>query len=72
MQEKASIMVVRCEMKIPSLGITVCLWHHSAYLVMSNSYPRDAIFSLHLTTIKDSYSLELPLLLMYVMFGDVM
>ena len=54
MQEKESIMVVRCELKIPSLGITVR--HHSASLVLPNSYPRDGIFSLHLTTIKDSYN----------------
>ena len=32
MQEKESIMVVRCELKIPSLGVTVR--HHSASLVM--------------------------------------
>ena len=31
--------------------------HHSASLVMSNSYPRDGIFNQHLTTIKDSYIL---------------
>ena len=49
MQEKESIMVVRCELKIPSLGITVR--HHSASLVMPNSYPRDGIFNLQLTTI---------------------
>ena len=50
-------MVVRCELKIPSLGITVR--HHSASLVMPNSYPRDGIFNPHLTTIKDSYNLYL-------------
>ena len=55
MQEKESIMVVWCELKIPSPGITV--WHHPASLVMPNSYPRDGIFNLHLTTIKDSYNL---------------
>ena len=57
MQEKESIMVVRCELKIPSLGITVR--HHSASLVLPNSYmyPRDRIFNQHLTTIKDSYIL---------------
>ena len=48
------IMVVRCELKIPSLGITVR--HHSASLLMPNSYPRDGIFNQHLTIIKDSYS----------------
>ena len=36
-------VVVRCEMKIPSLGITV--QHHSASLVMPNSYPCDQIFT---------------------------
>ena len=36
MQEKESIMVVRCELKIPSLGISVR--QHSASLVMPNSY----------------------------------
>ena len=56
MQEKESKMVVRCELKIPSLGITV--GHHSASLVMPNSYPCDRIFNLHLTTIKDSYALH--------------
>ena len=50
MQEKESIMVVRCELKIPSLEITNR--HHSASLVMPNSYPRDRIFNPHLTTIK--------------------
>ena len=53
MQEKESIMVVRCELKIPSIGITVR--HHSASLVMPNSYPRDGIFNPLFTTIKDSY-----------------
>ena len=48
MQEKGYIMVVWCELKfnissIPSLGITV--WHHEA-----------GIFSLLLTTMKDSYN----------------
>ena len=55
MQEKESIMAVRCKLKIPSLGITV--WHHSASLVMPNSYPHDGIFSQHLMTSKDSYIL---------------
>ena len=53
MQEQESIMIVRCELRIPSLGITVR--HHSASLVMPSSYPRDRIYNLHLTTIKDSY-----------------
>ena len=55
MQEKESIMVVRCELKIPLLGITVR--HHEESLVMPNSYPRDGIFNPHLTTVKDSYIL---------------
>ena len=55
MQEKESIKVVWCELKIPSLGITVR--HHLASLVMPNSYPREGIFNQHLTTIKDSYNL---------------
>ena len=53
MQEKKSVIVVQCELKIKSLGITVR--YHSASHVMSNSYPHDRIFNLHLTTIKDSY-----------------
>ena len=57
MQEKESIMVVQCELKILSLGITV--WHHSASLEMTNSYPNDGIFNLHLTTIKESYIIGL-------------
>ena len=55
MQEKESVMVVWCELKIPSLGITVR--HHSASLVMPKSYPRDGVFNPHLTTNKDSYIL---------------
>ena len=47
-----------CELKIPSLRITI--WHQSASLMMPNSYPLDGIFNPYLTTIKDSYSL-LPL-----------
>ena len=54
MQEKESITVVRCELKIPPLGITVR--HHSASLMMPNSYLRDGIFNQHLTIIKDSYN----------------
>ena len=42
---KESIIVLRCELKIPSL-------------LMPNSYPRDGIFNPHLTTIKDSYNLK--------------
>ena len=55
MQEKESIMVVRCGLKIPSPGIIVR--HHSTSLVMPNSYPRDGIFNPDLSTINDSYSL---------------
>ena len=55
MQEKESIMVVRYRLKLPSLGITIR--HHSACHVMPNSYPRDRIFSPHLTTIRYSYNL---------------
>ena len=50
-------MAVWCELKILSLKITVR--HHSARLVMQNSYPCDRIFNPHLTTIKDSYSLHM-------------
>ena len=53
MQEKESAMVARCELKIPSLGITVR--QHLASLVMPNGYTRGGIFNLHLTTIKESY-----------------
>ena len=52
MQDKRSLMAVRCELKFMSLFITV--WHRLASLVMPNSYPRDGIFNLHLTTINDS------------------
>ena len=48
-------MVVRCELKIPSLGVTVR--HHSASLVMLISYPCDGTFNLYITTIKVSYNL---------------
>ena len=54
MLEKESIMVVRYELKIPSLGINVR--HHPASLVMPDSYSRDGILSPHLTAIKDSYN----------------
>ena len=62
MQEKESVMVVRFELKIPSLGITGR--HHSASLKMPNSYPRDGIFNPNLTTINDSYNLHHILLKM--------
>ena len=50
MQEKESIMVVQCELKIPSFEFTVR--HHWAKLMMLNSYSSDRIFNPHLTTIK--------------------
>ena len=59
MQEKESIMVVWCELKIQSLRITV--WHHSVSLLMPNSYLCEGIFNPHLTTIKDSYSPDLSI-----------
>ena len=43
MQEKESIMVVWCKLKVPSLRITVR--HHSASLAMLISYRRDRIFN---------------------------
>ena len=54
MQEKKSLIVVRCGLKVLSLGISVL--PHSASLMMPNSYPRDGIFNPHLTTVKDSYN----------------
>ena len=57
MQVKEFVVVVRFELKIPSLGITVRHRDHSASLVMPDSYPRDEIFNPNLTTIKDSYRL---------------
>ena len=56
-----SWLVVGCELKIPSLWITVR--HHSASPVTPNSYPHDRIFNPHLTTIKDSYILYYSCLL---------
>ena len=35
----------------------VTVRHHTAILVMPNSYSRDGIFNQHLTTIKDSYNI---------------
>ena len=64
-QEKESIMVRRCKLKISVTRVTVR--HHSASLVMPNSYPRDrslvmpnsyprdGIFNQNLTTIKYPY-----------------
>ena len=43
MQEEESIVVVRCRMKISSLGITV----------RPNSFPRDGSFNLHRASIKN-------------------
>ena len=50
MQEKGSLMFVGCRLKILSLWITV--QHQSASWIV---VPTDGIFSLHLTTVKDSY-----------------
>ena len=58
MQEKESIMVAPCKLKSLSLVITVR--HHSASLVMPDTYPRDGICNPHLKTIKDSYIHDLP------------
>ena len=50
-----------CKKKNPQwlFGANWKLWitvrHHSASLVMLNSYPHDGIFNPHLKTIKDSY-----------------
>ena len=54
MQEKEFVMVVRCELKTPSIRITIR--HHSARLAMPNCYTRDNIFNPHLTAIKDPYN----------------
>ena len=53
MQENKSVMVVPCKLKILSLRLTAL--HHSASLVMPNSYPNDRIFNSHLTANKGSY-----------------
>ena len=55
MQEKESVMVVQFKLKIPSLGIMVR--HHEPCFMKPNGFPRDRIFSLHLTPVKDSFSL---------------
>ena len=39
----------------------IIVWHHTASLVIPNSYPRDGIFNPHLRTFKDSYSFILVL-----------
>ena len=54
MQGKESIMVVRYELKIPSLGINVR--QYLASLVMPDGYSRDGILNPHITAIKDSYN----------------
>ena len=54
MQEKESIMVDWCKLKVPSRRITVR--HLSASLAMLNSYRRDRIFNQQLTAIKNSYN----------------
>ena len=46
---------VQIENSIPRVTVL----HHSASLVMTNSFLRDGIFIQHLTTIKDSYILLL-------------
>ena len=56
MQEKETVMAVRFELRFPSLGIIVR--QHSASLMMPNSYPRDGIFNLNLTTIKDLHNVD--------------
>ena len=53
-QEKESVMVVRCELKISSHRIIVR--HHSASLMIPKSYSLDTIFKLLFTTIKGSYN----------------
>ena len=53
MQEKESIMILRCELKMASLKIIVR--HHSATLVVLNSYHREGIFNPLFTTMEDSY-----------------
>ena len=64
MQEKESILAVRSELKILSLGITVR--HNEA-----NSYPRDGIFNPHLTTIKESYITVIAMPTCFVSAGCV-
>ena len=55
MQEKESIMVVWCNLKMSSLGITVR--HDSASFLVPNSYLCYRIFNLHLTISKDTVSI---------------
>ena len=51
-KKKKNIMVVWYKLKVPSLRITVR--HHSASLVMLNSYRRDRNFNPQFTAIKNS------------------
>ena len=44
-----------CSVRIENSVTRVTVRHHSASLVMPNSYPLDGIFNPNLTTIKDSY-----------------
>ena len=63
MQEKENVMFVRCELKIPSLEKPVR--HHSASLVLSNSYPSNP----RRKTFKDSYVLMFTLDAMFMPFS---
>ena len=45
-----------CSVRIENSVTWVTVRHHSASLVMPNSYPRAGIFNPNLMTIKDSYS----------------
>ena len=46
-----------CSVQIENSITWVTVRHHSASLMMLNSYPRDGIFIQHLTSIKDFYNL---------------
>ena len=61
---KSSKEMNDCSVQMPSLRITVR--HHSASLMMQNSYPRDRIFNSLLTTIKDSCILDSVLLSLFM------
>ena len=52
MQEKVSIMSMKCGQKNQSLGTTVR--HHSASLMMPNSESRDGCFYPHLIPMKNT------------------
>ena len=47
-----------CLMQIENSVTRVTVRHHSASLVMPNSYPGDGIFNPYLTTVKDFYILS--------------